>query len=507
MRMCESPIGFVTASYSWATATRRSRRSEQTYAASLAYVRVLEFGHFVAGPFAGTVRSDLGADVEKLEPLTGDALRGENAAPFMSANRGKRAIALDIAADGGLLRGSSKPQPSGPTWSRTTLSRRRHGAGHCRGQRCARASPASSSCNRPPADQTGRRRPSWSSTRSLCFAGHFVRLLGWRRLKPLAYRFNDVDYASGMMGALGVVSALYAGRRGGTVPSVNVSLMNTAVFMLSQLVREPDGQFHGLPTLSEDRTGFSPAESLYRAADGWLAVTALGEPAGRRLAEALDLPRVAELPASQWDEREKQEIGEAISRQTVQAAVGSLRQSGVWAEPVQTEPVLALMSDEGTVAAGARRLSSARRTARCSDRSRAASRQTCRLSNQLTAADAHVPELGEHTREGGPPRLRSGRHRRPSGPGCRQVTETLLPDTTAPGSAGRGLPGRVTRTRLLRASVWACPEPSMRSKLHWRLLPRSGQAQGQHAPRHRPARQPSAEDLEASRAVRRHLGW
>jgi formyl-CoA transferase len=41
----------------------------------LAGVRVLEIGHFVAAPFAARLLADLGADVVKIEPPTGDPVR------------------------------------------------------------------------------------------------------------------------------------------------------------------------------------------------------------------------------------------------------------------------------------------------------------------------------------------------------------------------------------------------------------------------------------------------
>ncbi|PZN15573.1 MAG: carnitine dehydratase [Proteobacteria bacterium] len=74
----------------------------------LAGVRVLEFGQIAAGPFAGSLLADLGADVVKVEnPQGGDGLRGwpplsstgdgppfsEN---FASVNRNKRSIAIDL---------------------------------------------------------------------------------------------------------------------------------------------------------------------------------------------------------------------------------------------------------------------------------------------------------------------------------------------------------------------------------------------------------------------------
>jgi crotonobetainyl-CoA:carnitine CoA-transferase CaiB-like acyl-CoA transferase len=64
--------------------------------APLAGVRVLEFGHFVAGPFCGHVLGDLGADVVKVEPITGEVLRWSGSASFVAANRGKRSVAIDL---------------------------------------------------------------------------------------------------------------------------------------------------------------------------------------------------------------------------------------------------------------------------------------------------------------------------------------------------------------------------------------------------------------------------
>ena len=41
----------------------------------LAGLRVLEYAQYVAGPFAGMLLADLGADVVKVEPPAGDAWR------------------------------------------------------------------------------------------------------------------------------------------------------------------------------------------------------------------------------------------------------------------------------------------------------------------------------------------------------------------------------------------------------------------------------------------------
>ena len=38
-------------------------------------LRVLEIGHFIAAPFGTRLLGDLGADVIKIEPLSGDPVR------------------------------------------------------------------------------------------------------------------------------------------------------------------------------------------------------------------------------------------------------------------------------------------------------------------------------------------------------------------------------------------------------------------------------------------------
>ncbi len=76
-------------------------------------VRVIEVDSWMAAPSAGAILADLGADVIKVEPLGGDAMRGTGRPAkvdgdfrgydfvFDVDNRGKRSIAVDLASEGG----------------------------------------------------------------------------------------------------------------------------------------------------------------------------------------------------------------------------------------------------------------------------------------------------------------------------------------------------------------------------------------------------------------------
>lgn len=86
--------------------------------APLSHIRVLELSRILAGPWAGQMLADLGASVIKVEkPITGDDTRHwgppyledeqgnptAESAYYLSANRGKQSITLDIRQPQGLL--------------------------------------------------------------------------------------------------------------------------------------------------------------------------------------------------------------------------------------------------------------------------------------------------------------------------------------------------------------------------------------------------------------------
>src|SRR6185312_13367595 len=77
----------------------------------LAGVRIADFTQLVQGPWATQMLGDMGAEIVKIEPPTGDWMRkyaygnlypaGESIS-FLGFNRNKRSIALDMKSEQGL---------------------------------------------------------------------------------------------------------------------------------------------------------------------------------------------------------------------------------------------------------------------------------------------------------------------------------------------------------------------------------------------------------------------
>lgn len=71
---------------------------------TLSGLKIADFSMFVAGPFATSILADLGAEVIKIEPISGDPLRANKVGPLISGgsaqfqtfNHGKKSVSLDL---------------------------------------------------------------------------------------------------------------------------------------------------------------------------------------------------------------------------------------------------------------------------------------------------------------------------------------------------------------------------------------------------------------------------
>ncbi|CAI7978150.1 L-carnitine dehydratase/bile acid-inducible protein F [Frankia sp. Hr75.2] len=247
-------------------------------------VRVLDVSAYLAGPIAPLILAELGADVIKLEPGTGDVHRGMEPM-FAAGQRGKRAVAMNMKAPGAadvlarLFR-----------WSDVVHHNSRVGLADRLGYDEATVRAVNPDVVYSHSSGFGATGP-----RALLPANdHLMQALsgveasqGGTGQPPTFLVWGAIDVTSGWVAACAVLAGLYARRRGGAGQSVETSLLGAAL-MLKSGAFVADGAVVEGPVLDHDQTGYGAAYRIYRCGDGaWLALAVPDAAAWQRLREAV----------------------------------------------------------------------------------------------------------------------------------------------------------------------------------------------------------------------------
>ena len=267
----------------------------------LAGVRIVDLTMFVAGPVATMVLADLGADVIKVEPLTGDPVRSLDLGPlidgesaqFHSYNRNKRSIAVDLKHPDGLDLVTRLCVASDAVVDNSRPGvLERLGLDHTTLHRQA---PRIVSCSISAFGQDGpwRERPGFDlAIQALSGA---MSLTGHPETGPSHIPGHLGDTSSGLFAAIGVLAALNERDRTGIGRAVDVALLDS---MLAILGDEVTHAHAGLPPVPH-RGGhplFFPYES-FPTRDEPLVIAAVGvERFWSALCDAIDRPDLGADP-------------------------------------------------------------------------------------------------------------------------------------------------------------------------------------------------------------------
>lgn len=254
--------------------------------APLKGIRVLEITNLIAGPTAGRLLADLGADVIKFEPLDGDMSRPIGRTYFFNLNAHKRSISVNtrtpegkeiaqkVAATADVLLANMRPGATermgiGPEMLQTLNPRiiETHVTGY--GWRGPYA-------HRPGID------PLAQALMGL------QRAQGGPENPPIfPSQLAPTDFTTGAMGALGTILALFVRERTGVVQRVDSNLLNGGIILSSEWFT----RYTGKPTrrlADKGQYGLDAFHRLYQAHDGWLYVAAETPAERLALCRALD---------------------------------------------------------------------------------------------------------------------------------------------------------------------------------------------------------------------------
>jgi crotonobetainyl-CoA:carnitine CoA-transferase CaiB-like acyl-CoA transferase len=265
---------------------------------------VLELANWVAGPSAGAIFADMGANVIKVEPLTGDSMRNrlrqptlpEDAPrtdfPFHLDNRGKRSIAVDLTDPrGGELVRELATRADVVITNLLPGRLERFGLGP---DQLMALNPAliyalvtGYGSNGSDADKIGFDLTAFFGR------GGIMSLIGEPGDPPHAFRPGQGDHVTGLALATGILSALRVRDRTGRGQLVETALMRAAAWTIGcdVSVALVDG-LH--PNRRARNQAISPLMTRFRCADGtWVNLAAFDPNLWGRFCEAIGRPDLA----------------------------------------------------------------------------------------------------------------------------------------------------------------------------------------------------------------------
>jgi crotonobetainyl-CoA:carnitine CoA-transferase CaiB-like acyl-CoA transferase len=370
----------------------------------LSHVRVLDFGRYIAGPYAAMMLADFGADVIRVERREGGedrtlgpvAENGEGGL-FLNLNRNKRGMTLDpghtrageILAP--LVRSADIVIANLP---QNVLEKIGLDYESLRAVRSdiILVMPSAFGPDGPYRDRVGFD----GVAQAMCGA---MALTGSPDM-PMRSVVSWVDYGTALHAAFGAMAALLHRQQTGQGQAVDVSLLTTSLTFMTPLLMER--QLTGIERHGRGNAAFFTAPSdAYRTRDGWILVPTIGGAMFRRWARLVGREDLIDDPRCRDDiarGNNYELVNEAMAawceRRTRAEALAELEAARVPAGPVnELDDVLA---DPHVQARG---LFQDMPFAGHAERGLPLSSPPARLSASPAAIRRPPPLLGEHTDE------------------------------------------------------------------------------------------------------------
>lgn len=268
---------------------------------ALAGLRVIEVCNYVAGPHAGMIMADLGAEVIKVEPPDGEFSR--SAAPvgakgeslyFITCNRNKKSVVLDLKKPEGreIFRGLVKR-------SDVVLDNLRPGAMAKLGLDYATLSqinPRIISCSISGYGQTGpyRDRPGFDYL--LQGYSGLADMIADEGGPPMTTRVSAIDLLGGIHGALGILAAVAARERTGEGQFVDIGLLNCAVSLFSYHVAGYFGTGHFPRRMPGSAHPYLVPSQIFKTKDSYMLVLTPQNAFFDKLCQIIGLPELPHDP-------------------------------------------------------------------------------------------------------------------------------------------------------------------------------------------------------------------
>jgi succinate---hydroxymethylglutarate CoA-transferase len=335
--------------------------------APLAGLRVLEFGQIAAGPFAGSLLADLGADVVKVERVgEGDGMRqwpplmGEADAPdrysgnFASVNRNKRSIAVDLKSaedKATVLELARSTDVVVENFRAGTLDRL--GLGY---DTFAEINPKIVYCSISGYGQTGpsARRGAFDVT--VQAVSGLMSVTGDEHGEPAKCGVPVGDFVAGLYAAYTIMAAVHRAERTGSGGRIDCSMLGSLLGISALQTSEYFGTGRDPKRLGSAHPRNAPYRA-FRASDKSFVVAAGNQDLWRRFCDVVEMPQLVDDPRFSTQElraRNQSELTEVLAfpflERTAADWLAAFEEAGVPCAPINT--FSEILADSQVVAMG-----------------------------------------------------------------------------------------------------------------------------------------------------------
>ena len=261
-------------------------------------LRILDLTHMLAGPYAGMILADLGAETIKVEPLVGEGTRKllatdpENSldgmgAYYLTLNRNKKSVAIDLKSDSGMGVFSRLVEASD-----IVLSNFGAGVPQRLGldfDALSKINPRIITCTITGygSDGPGAGRPAFDQVAQA--GGGGMSITGSDCEHPVRAGLPIGDLGGGMFGVMGILAALYERERSGIGQHVDIAMLDCQISMLNYIATmhclsgkdpHPMGNAHFVHV---------PYDA-FRCADGIIVIAVITDNFWQNLKRVVDCP-------------------------------------------------------------------------------------------------------------------------------------------------------------------------------------------------------------------------
>jgi crotonobetainyl-CoA:carnitine CoA-transferase CaiB-like acyl-CoA transferase len=264
-------------------------------------VKVLDLSHAMAGPCCTMLLADMGAEVIKIEPFSGDSFRYTGGGTiFIHINRNKRGMALDLKSEEGrqiALKLAARADVLVDSFTPGTLDRL--GLGY---NTVSRINRMIVYCAISGFGQTGpyRERPGYDPL-AQAMSGMMLAT-GEADRPPVRTAVSTIDYGTGMFGAYAVALALLHRHKTGKGQMIDVALLDTAVFYTAHFITAYALSGHIPPRMASGNAGFVPYQ-VFQTKDRYVFIGVSNDRMWKSFCQVLDLDNLARDPRYATNDR------------------------------------------------------------------------------------------------------------------------------------------------------------------------------------------------------------